>query len=65
MRAFCASGGLKAGTPSETASTPVSAAQPDAKARRTRKSVSSCAPGDAGRAACAGASQPKVQRTSP
>jgi hypothetical protein len=48
-RAFFASGGLKAGTPSETASTPVSAAQPEAKARRTRKSVSSCAPGMSGR----------------
>lgn len=45
---FFASGGLKAGTPSETASTPVSAAQPDANARRTRKGVRSCAAGMAG-----------------
>ena len=64
-RAFFASGGLKAGTPSETASTPVSAAQPEAKARRTRKSVSSCVSAMTGSTACAGASQPKVQRTSP
>ena len=41
MRALRASGGWNAGTPSETASTPVSAAQPEAKARSTRKSVRS------------------------
>ena len=38
--AFLAFGDLKAGTPFETASTPVSAVQPDAKARRTRKTTS-------------------------
>ena len=38
MRALRASGGRKAGTPSDTASTPVSAAQPEEKARSTRKS---------------------------
>jgi hypothetical protein len=40
---FCAlthSGGLKAGTPSEMASTPVSAAPPEANARSIRNSVS-------------------------
>ena len=35
VRALRHSGGLKAGTPSETASTPVSATAPDEKARRT------------------------------
>ena len=33
-------GGSNEGTPLETASTPVSAVQPDANARRTRKTVS-------------------------
>ena len=33
-------GGSNAGTPFDTASTPVSAVQPEAKARRTRKTVS-------------------------
>ena len=47
-RALCASGGLKAGTPSETASTPVSAAQPEAKARRSRKSPTPSSPGGCG-----------------
>jgi hypothetical protein len=32
-------GGRKAGTPLDTASTPVSAVQPEAKARSTRKTV--------------------------
>ena len=41
VRALRASGGRKAGTPSETASTPVRAAQPEEKARSTRKSVRS------------------------
>ena len=36
VRAFFHSGGLKAGTPSEIASTPVRAAQPELKARRIR-----------------------------
>src|SRR5512132_3563281 len=35
--AFLHSGGLKAGTPLEIASTPVTAAPPDANARSTRK----------------------------
>ena len=46
-RAFFHSGGLKAGTPSEIASTPVSAAQPELKARRTTKRVSAPAPASA------------------
>jgi hypothetical protein len=37
MAAFFASGGLNAGTPLDTASTPVIAVQPFANARRTRK----------------------------
>ena len=40
VAAFFASGGLKAGTPFEIASTPVMAVQPLAKARSTRKVVS-------------------------
>ena len=44
MRAFLHSGGLKAGTPSEIASTPVRAAAPELKARRIRKIVSACGP---------------------
>jgi hypothetical protein len=42
--AFLASGGLNAGTPFDTASTPVIAVQPFEKAVRSRKRVSgSCA----------------------
>ena len=38
--AFCASGGLKAGTPLDTASTPVIAVQPFENALRSRNNVS-------------------------
>ena len=41
VRAFFHSGGLKAGTPSEIASTPVSAVHPEAKARASRKAPAS------------------------
>ena len=44
IRALRHSGGLKAGTPSEIASTPVSAAAPELKARRMRKIVSASPP---------------------
>ena len=44
-RALWASGGLKAGTPSETASTPVRAAHPEAKARRIRNRPTPSSPG--------------------
>ena len=44
IRAFLHSGGLNAGTPSEIASTPVSAAAPELNARRIRKIVSACGP---------------------
>ena len=44
VRAFFHSGGLKAGTPSETASTPVRATAPCEKARRIRKSPSAWPP---------------------
>ena len=48
VRAFFHSGGLKAGTPSEIASTPVSAAQPRLKARQDqRKTVSAPDPANA------------------
>ena len=47
MRAFRHSGGLKAGTPSEIASTPVSAAAPELKARRMRRIPSASPPASA------------------
>ncbi len=65
VRALRASGGRKAGTPSETASTPVSAAQPEAKARSTRNTVSSWPiSAEAGRGSGT-PSQPNSQRTKP
>ena len=39
--AFLAEGSLKAGTPLDTASTPVRAVQPEAKARRNRNRLMS------------------------
>ena len=54
VRAFCASGGLKAVTPSDTASTPVSAAQPDEKALRMRNSPTPSSPGRCGRYGASG-----------
>ena len=47
VRAFFHSGGLNAGTPSEIASTPVRAAQPELKARRMTKTVSAPEPANA------------------
>ena len=47
VRAFFHSGGRKAGTPSETASTPVSATAPWLKARSTRNRLSACTPASA------------------
>ncbi len=44
VRAFLASGGLKAGTPSAIASTPVSAVQPWVNALSNRKRVIASAP---------------------
>jgi hypothetical protein len=44
VRAFFHSGGLNAGTPSEMASTPVRAEQPEANARRTRMTVTAPVP---------------------
>jgi hypothetical protein len=44
VRAFGASGALKAGTPLEMASVPVMAEQPWAKARRIRKMLRPSAP---------------------
>ena len=67
VRALRDSGGSKAGTPSDTASTPVSAVQPEAKARRMRKS-DSCLHAFrrhlAGRGGTA-ISQPNAQRVKP
>ncbi len=42
VRALATSGGLKAGTPLEIASMPVSAALPEENARSSRNSVSPC-----------------------
>ena len=44
-RALCASGGLNAGTPSETASTPVSAVHPEENARSSSRSPMPSSPG--------------------
>ena len=57
-RAFWASGGRKAGTPFETASIPVRATQPDAKARSIRNRVSSWAPATGFTADAAGPAPP-------
>ena len=64
MRAFFASGGLNAGTPSDTASTPVRAVHPWANARRRKNVVTACAPAGT-RSGGGGSSQPKSQRTYP
>ena len=50
VRAFFHSGGLNAGTPFEIASTPVTAAPPEAKACRIRKrTIAPAVCGDVGR----------------
>jgi hypothetical protein len=48
------SGGRKAGVPSETASIPVRATAPDAKARRSRNTPSSVSGADGGGAGASG-----------
>ena len=71
MRVFCAlrhSGGLKAGTPFEIASTPVIAALPEASACSAMKSgtpASSPSPCPLVAAACPGSRDPVASRTSP
>src|SRR5438094_455469 len=55
MLALRSGGSLKACTPFDTASVPVSATEPDAKARRTRSSVSACVPSFANAASGAAA----------
>ncbi len=72
VRAFFHSGGLKAGTPSEIASVPVRAAQPWAKARKTRKALRASTTPPACHssrvltaAASSGASEPVARRKSP
>ena len=52
--AFFASGGLNAGTPLETASTPVIAVQPFEKAVSRRKSVKGCSVDSSGSTAGTG-----------
>ncbi len=65
-RAFCASGVRKAGTPSDTASIPVSAAHPDANARSARNSVRASMPrGAAAAAPGAGPTPPPSHWTNP
>ena len=55
MLAFFASGGRKAWTPLLTASIPVIAAQPEAKARSSRKTVTGCTtPTSGGRGGASG-----------
>ena len=56
--AFFASGGLKAGTPLETASTPVMAVQPLENAVSSRNTVSACPPGAIGATASTGCTVP-------
>jgi hypothetical protein len=69
LRAFRTSGGLKAWTPSATASIPVSATAPEAKARRTRNRLNgasaSCGPLVTGAGAPAGGSPSRAYRTKP
>ena len=67
MLALRSGGSLKACTPFDTASVPVSATEPDAKARRTRSSVSACVPSFANGASGAAATgtAPLVTRSSP
>ncbi len=64
-RAFCASGARKAGTPSETASIPVSAAQPEAKARSARNRVRSAVPVSSAGPAAGVPAAPSSHRTPP
>jgi hypothetical protein len=63
--AFLASGGLKAGTPSEIASTPVSAAEPAVKARRINQTERPCVTFTASRGALTGTSPPVSERKTP
>src|SRR5438552_17508045 len=66
VAAFRASGGLKAGTPFETASTPVVAVQPVAKARRIRKVLRAITPLGVGvPAGTTGAIPPVTARKAP
>src|SRR5258708_34161342 len=63
--AFFASGGLNAGTPSETASTPVIAVQPLANAVRSRKVVSGLVPACGGTGTALGPAGPLKDRQGP
>ena len=63
--AFFASGGLKAGTPLETASTPVMAVQPLENAVSSRNNVSACPVGAIGATASTGCIVPLKARHAP
>src|SRR5262245_46398129 len=63
--AFLDSGGRNAGTPSETASTPVIAVQPLANAVSSRNVVSGCVPASGGSASSTGAIDPVRYRYRP
>ena len=63
--AFLHSGGRKAGTPFEMASTPVTAAPPDANAWSTTKSVTTPVPRLASAGMGSGCSPPVSDRNSP
>lgn len=63
--AFCACGGLKAVTPLEIDSTPVSAAEPEANAFRSTKRVSVPVPTGSGWGVIACGQLPTVHLTTP
>src|SRR5215217_4616259 len=63
--AFFAAGGLKAGTPFETASTPVMAVQPFENAVSSRNRVSGVPDGSSGANAWAGCTAPLIARQAP
>src|SRR5215831_19860738 len=63
--AFLPGGGLNALTPFEIDSTPVSAAAPEANARRTTKIVTAPAPAASGSGTCACGHVPKVHFETP
>ena len=63
--AFFDSGGRNAGTPFETASTPVIAVQPFANAVSSRKVVSGCVPACDGSGSASGTSAPLKYRYAP
>ena len=65
VRALRHSGFRNAGTPFDTASTPVIALQPSANARMSRSSPSASVPAGSGVAGVACGASPRSERTSP